>query len=185
MTTNADKKSQRIADQAERQQAQRVEVGELGKTILQIAKSIHEDAGTISTRKVMACKLLSAQYKLSISNWCKHAGISRPTWYAAVARPNFGEASVDLVNKIYDAKLLEVFAAFIHKAIHGGQDGMGDSQNQHSILRQKLVLDKEETGLTRYSDDELRRIARQALGFTDDNTKIDGQYNHRKVAQSG
>lgn len=163
-----DKKSQRIADNQFRKDAQRVEQLKLGGDIAQIAKSLDKSLGPYSVRKVLACKILMGSYELSITEWCDLAEIARGTWYNVHAKPGFGEACVGVAKTIFGPRAIEVTQALVRKALRGSQDGLGDVTAQTKILQQVEVVDREDSGFVRYSDDELRRITRTALGIIAD-----------------
>ncbi len=146
MTTKADKAAQRIADQAERGQVQKVERSQLGEQIVQIATSLGTDAGSLIERKIMACKLLDIEYNLNVSQWCLEAGIGRGSWYSAHNNSDFGDRCVKVANKIFGPVALEITRALIHKARFGGSDGMGDTAAQLAVARQCGTIDKVQAG---------------------------------------
>ena len=143
---------------------------ELTDIIVQLANSMPESLGTITFRKVLACKTLRITYDLNISQWCKGADIARQSWYDVHAQPDFGEHCVAVSNKLFGPQTIEVTQALVNKALYGGVDGKGDTTAMLAVLRQEHVIDKTDEGLRNVSDDELRRIARDALGVTPEAT---------------
>ena len=118
-------------------------MSDLGSTILQIANNIPDEQGTQCERKIMACKALMADHDLNISEWCKLAAITRPTWYNAMARPGFGERCVTVAKSLWGPQSIEIAAAMIKKARFGGADGMGDGNTQAKIMTQVGAIDKD------------------------------------------
>lgn len=142
-----------------------MDITDLPKTIRQIANSLDANYGTFAIRKVMACKQLMIFYRLNVSEWCLAADICRDTWYSTYKIKDFGEKCTSISKTIFGPSAIEIASAMVHKALHGGQDGYGDSASQIAILDQLGVIRKVDPGYQRYSDDELRRIAREALGI--------------------
>lgn len=138
----ADQKSQAIADEFARQDRKKKERSDLADTIYQIARTLPSDLGTPAVLKVLACKVLAMAYDLNITQWCKEAGISRPTWYTTHARPRFGEDCTRVAKICLGPQAIEVTQAMIRKAKYGSKDGLGDVSAQLAITRQVAVIDK-------------------------------------------
>ena len=118
-------------------------MSEVADKIQQVALALPESMGTLILRKILACKLLSATFALNISEWCKAAGVDRDSWYRYHAKPDFGGHCIEAAKLSLGPRVPEIWAAFVNKAIKGGQDGMGDTTAQLALMRQATIIDKD------------------------------------------
>lgn len=169
--TKADKKALAIAEEFGRQDRKKQARSELANAIYQIARTLPEDLGTPVIRKVLACKVLAIAHELNITQWCKEAGISRPTWYSTIAHKDFGDACTRVAKICLGPQAIEVTQAMIRKAKYGSSDGMGDSTAQMAILQRcgitAPIKEKDSSGgdtsVTIYNDfSELARVLENA-----------------------